>query len=68
MFTFPVFDWKYPFKTNFVPKNQNYQLKLKFGNETNSNMQNSMEVFTFLFRKENSLSGQIWYKKSKLSV
>ena len=31
----------------FVPKNQNYQLKLKFGTYTNSNMQNSMVIFTF---------------------
>ena len=29
------------------PKNQNYQLKLKFGTYANSNMQNSMVMFTF---------------------
>ena len=29
------------------PKNQNYEFKLKFGTETDSNMQNSMELFTF---------------------
>ena len=28
-------------------KNQNYQFKLKFGTSTNSNMQNSMVMFTF---------------------
>ena len=31
----------------FVPKNQNYQFKLKFAAQTNSNMQNSMVLFTF---------------------
>ena len=31
----------------FGPKNQNCQFKLKFGNKTNSNMQNSMMMFTF---------------------
>ena len=31
----------------FGPKNQNYQFKLKFGTYTNSNMQNSMVIFTF---------------------
>ena len=92
-------------------KNQNYQFKLKFGTSTNSNMQNSMVMFTFsvfdrayafsanlvqkfkivisrwnsrlkliqicriqwwcslfLFLSGNTLFGQIWSKKSKLSV
>ena len=31
----------------FGPKNQNYQLKLKFGTYTNLNMQNLMAMFTF---------------------
>ena len=31
----------------FGPKNQNCQLKLKLSTLTNSNMQNSMLVFTF---------------------
>ena len=35
------------FLGKFGPKNQNYQLKLKFGTYTNSNMQNSMVMFTF---------------------
>ena len=153
MFTFFVFDWKYPFWANLVqkikiislswnlvprliricriqwwcsffcvwsetlfwgkfsPKSQNYQLKLKFVTYTNSNMQNSMMLFTFfvfewkypfwanlvqkikiislswklvptlirackiqwwyslfLFLIGNTLFGQIWSKKSKLSV
>ena len=36
-----------PFLGRFGPKNQNYQFKLKFGTYTNSNMQNSMLMFTF---------------------
>ena len=36
-----------PFWNKFSPKNQNYQFKLKFGTYTNSNMQNSMVMFTF---------------------
>ena len=31
----------------FGPKCQNYQFKLKFGSYSNSNMQNSMMLFTF---------------------
>ena len=31
------------------PKDQNCQFKLKYGTHTNSNMQNSMVVFTFSF-------------------
>ena len=38
-------------RTNFLdkfdPKSQNCQLKLKFGTKTNSNMLNSMMMFTF---------------------
>ena len=45
MFTFLVFESKYPFLGKFGPKSQNYQLKLKFGTYTNSNMQNSMVMF-----------------------
>ena len=37
-----------PFRGKFSPKSQNYQLKLKFGTYTNSNMQNSMMLFTFV--------------------
>ena len=35
------------FLGKFGQKNQNCQFKLKFGTETNSNMQNSMALFTF---------------------
>ena len=34
-----------PFLGKFGQKNQNCQFKLKFGTETNSNVQNSMVVF-----------------------
>ena len=36
-----------PFLGKFGPKNQNCQFNLKFGTWTNSNMENSMVVFTF---------------------
>ena len=36
-----------PFLGKFVPKSQNYQLKLNFGTQSNSNMQNSVMLFTF---------------------
>ena len=36
-----------PFLGKFGPKDQNRQFKLKFGNKTISNVQNSMVVFTF---------------------
>ena len=35
------------FLSKFGPKSQTCQYKLKFGTWTNSNMQNSMMVFTF---------------------
>ena len=35
---FSVQDWKYPIWANLVGKNQNFQFKLEFGSETNSNM------------------------------
>ena len=47
MFNFFVFDWKYLFWGKFSPKHQNYQFKLKFGSWPNSNIQNSMMLFTF---------------------
>ena len=47
LFTFFLFNRKYPFLCKFGPKNQNYQFKLKFDTFTNSNMQNSMMLFTF---------------------
>ena len=36
-----------PFLGKFGPKNQNTHFMLKFGTETNSNMQNSMTLFSF---------------------
>ena len=49
-------------------KDQNCQFKLKFGTKTNLNMQNSMMMFTFPVFDWKYLFGQIWSKKSKLSV
>ena len=44
---FSCFRWEAPFLGKFGSKNHNCQFKLKFATETNSNMQNSMVVFTF---------------------
>ena len=52
----------------FGPWNQNCQFKLKFGTQHNSNMQNSMVVFPLLVQTGNTLFGEIWSNKSKLSV
>ena len=46
---FPVFDWKFSFWANLVKRNQSCQFKLKFGNQSNLNMQNSMVVLVFTF-------------------
>ena len=59
---FSVFDRKFPFWANLVKKIQNCQFKLKFDTQPNSNMQNSVVVFTFLFQAGNILFGQIWSK------
>ena len=57
-----------PFLGKFGPKNQNYQLMLKFGTLTNSNMQNSMVMLFFSVFDQEYAFGQIWSKKLKLSV
>ena len=46
LFAFSVFNWKYPFWANLVHKNQFSQFKLKFGTESNLDIQNLMVVFT----------------------
>ena len=52
-FMFSVFIPETPILYNFCQKNQNCQFKLKSGIQTNSNIQNSIVVFTFsdLYRK-----------------
>ena len=62
------FQLEIPFLGKFGPKTQNYQFKLKFCTQTNSNMQNSMVMFTFSVFDWKYLFGQIWSKKSKLTV
>ena len=47
MFTFSVFDQKYPFLGKLVAKLQNYFFKGKFGTYTDSNVQNLMLMLTF---------------------
>ena len=63
-----VFSWKYVFLGKFGPKTQNYQFKLKFFTKTSSNMHNSIVIFTFSVFDWKYLFGEIWSKKSKLSV
>ena len=43
-------------------------LKANFIGQSNSNIHNSMMLFTFLFSTGNTLFGEIWSKKSKLLV
>ena len=54
-----------PLWGKFGPKNQNYQFKVKFGAETNSNMVNSMVIFIFLFSTQNSLFWENLVQKIK---
>ena len=49
VFSFFVLDRKYPVLGKYGPKNKNYQFKLKFGTQSNSNMQNWMVMFAFSF-------------------
>ena len=65
LFTIFVFGQKYPFLGKFDPKNKGYQLKLKIGTLPNLNMENSVAFSAF---RGNTLLGQNWSKKSKLSV
>ena len=52
-----------PFLGKFDQKSQNCQFKLKFGTQTNSNMQNSMAVFTFFcFRRKTLFLGKFGTK------
>ena len=46
VFTFSFLTGITPFLAKLVQKNQNYNFKLKFVAETNSNMQNLIAVFT----------------------
>ena len=57
MITFFSFSQEMHFLGKLGPKNQNCQFKLKFGTKTNSNMQNSIAMFTFsVFDWEKKLS------------
>ena len=63
-----VLNWKYLFLGKFSPETQNYQFKLKFCTQTNSNMQNSMVMFIFSVFDWKYLFEQIWSKKSRQLV
>ena len=47
-------------------KIHNYLFKVKFGASNNSNLDNSMVMFTYLFLAGNILFGKFWSKKTKL--
>ena len=66
--TFSGFDLEIPFLGKFGPKSQNYQFQLKFGTYTNSNMQNSIVMFTFPAFDQKYCFWEIWSKKLKLSA
>ena len=63
-YIFCVFNWKYLFWADLVKK----IIKLKFVTGTNSNMQNSLLMFTFSVFDQKYFVGQIWSKRLKLSV
>ena len=46
-FDFFCFRSEITFLGKLIPKNQNYQFKLKFGTKSNSNMKNSLAMLTF---------------------
>ena len=56
------------FSGKFGPKTQNYQFKLKFCAQTNSNIQNSIVIITFSVFDWKYVFGQTWSKNSKWSV
>ena len=60
LFTFPAFDWKYPFGANFILEIEVWYLEF-------SNMQNSAVAHFFPILTRYNLFGWIWSKKSKLS-
>ena len=62
-YIFCVFDWKYHFWADLVQKIN----KLKFVTGTNSNVQNSLVMFTFSVFDQKYFVGQIWSKRLKLS-
>ena len=68
LFSFSVLERKYPFSGKFGSKNQTCQFKLKFSTKNNLNMQNLMVIFNFFVLDQKHTFGQIWSKKSKLSV
>ena len=63
MLIFFCFRLQIPFLGKFSPKKQNYHFELKFGTDSNLNMQNSMVMLIFFyFIPKKTLLGQIWLK------
>ena len=65
--TIQLFRPEIPFWGKFGPENKNCQFQVTFGRWNYSNMHNSMVMVIFCFRLE-IFFGQIWSKKSKLSI
>ena len=65
---FLCFRLEIPFLSKFVSKNQNCQFKLKFSTRTDSNMQDSLVMFTFSVFNWIYFVGRkkIWSKKIKI--
>ena len=59
LFTFPAFDWKYPFGANFILEVEVWYLEF-------SNMQNSSVVHFFPILTRYNLFGEIWSQKPKI--
>ena len=55
-----------PIVGKFAPKNRNFYFKVKFGAESNLNMQRSVGILTCLFKSKDTVFGQIWSQKIKL--
>ena len=66
---FICFRLEVPFLDKFRPKNQNCQFELKIGTQTNSNMKNSMVMFSFsVFNWKYSFFKKHLLHKSKFFV
>ena len=68
MFTFSVFDWKYPFWENLVPKLKTI-VQSEIGTQTYLNIQNSIVLFAFFyFRLKISFLGKFGSKNPNCQV
>ena len=66
MFTFSVFDWKYPFRANLVQKINVVSLTWNFILRLIQVRRIQWWCSLLLFQSGNTLFGQIWYKKIEI--